>query len=101
MSTHYRVTTEGDWTIVALGGVLDFDRAPGLRDLLMGCVAKASRIKVDLSRVEKIDTAGLASLVEAYRTATRNGGRFRLTGVGQAVRKVLHLAGLDALFPSK
>ncbi|RMH52369.1 MAG: anti-sigma factor antagonist [Zetaproteobacteria bacterium] len=83
-----------------LDGTLDYRSAPRLLQALRRCMRRgAEEVVVDLSGLEAIDSAGIATLVEGLRWSRRGGGRFALTGVGIRVRDALALAGLEEAFP--
>jgi anti-anti-sigma factor len=56
------------------------------------------RLIVDLRSVPDIDSAGVRALVRGHTTAQRLGGSFRVASLNPRVRRVLELAGLDAVF---
>jgi anti-anti-sigma factor len=55
---------------------------------------------VDLASVSAIDSAGLRALVRGHTSAQRAGGSLRLAAAQPAVRKVLDLSHLAAVFES-
>lgn len=84
--------------IIALEAEVDLNRAPEIRRLLLGCVARGLDVLVDLSGVTYIDSSGIASLVEALQEAGKNGVGLGLVAVSQDARKVFELARLDKVF---
>lgn len=82
-----------------LAGEIDLERSPAAREALLAAVRKGRPVVVDLAEVSYMDSSGIASLVEAYQAARRRGIEFSLTGVGDAVHKVLRLARLDQVLP--
>lgn len=52
---------------------------------------------IDLSEVEYIDSAGISSLVFAYRKLTAAGGKLAVIAVHNNVKRVLKITRLDAL----
>lgn len=84
--------------IVALDGDVDLNRAPEIRKMLLGGVARGLDVLVDLSGVSYIDSSGIASLVEALQEAGKKGIRLGLVAVSQDARKVFELARLDKVF---
>lgn len=70
--------------------------APDLREQLRGLVQGGySRIVVDLSGVESIDSSGLGALVSGLKAARQAGGDLRITAPGPQVVAVLELTNLD------
>ncbi len=84
--------------VVELGGEIDLDRAPELRNLLLDCVGRGRDVLVDLSKVTYIDSSGIASLVEALQNAGKAGTRFALVAVSAEALRVFELARLDKVF---
>ena len=66
-----------------------------LRDALR---AKPATVSVDLSDVSYIDTSGLATLVEAVRTARKQGTRLILGGLHDQPRYLFEITHLDRFF---
>jgi anti-sigma B factor antagonist len=92
------VREEAGRLVVGLGGEIDLERAPKLRNLLLDCVGRGRDVLVDLSQVTYIDSSGIASLVEALQKAAGSGTRFGLIAVSPAVLRVFELARLDKVF---
>ena len=75
--------------------------ANDLRDQLRDLVHRGySRIVVDLSGVESIDSSGLGALVAGLKAARQAGGDLRITGPGSQVVAVLELTNLDKVLKS-
>ncbi|NTU47909.1 MAG: STAS domain-containing protein [Syntrophobacteraceae bacterium] len=85
---------------VALEGSLDFNTVPDLRKNLLKTLRKGASpsIELDFSRVSKVDTSGIAMLVELNRIAVSKGGNVSLTGMNEQVRRMMRLARLDGIF---
>jgi len=79
-------------------GPIDLDHARKTRRMLLRHLAGQENLLVDMSAVTEIDSAGVASLVEAHNTARRNGKGFALFHVGASVMRVLRLSRLDRAF---
>lgn len=69
-----------------------------LRPSLLAVAGKQPLV-VDLSGVNRMDTAGLANLVEAYGQAQQCGQPLKLAAVPDTLLKMLHLTNLDQIFP--
>ncbi len=82
---------------VTLRGEFDFRTAAATRRHLLAGLGNVDGLLVDLADVTRIDSAGLASLVEALQAARRRGRPFAITGVGAQARKMLVLARLDGV----
>jgi anti-sigma B factor antagonist len=89
----------GGTAVVALSGEIDLQNSPLVRSELLRHLSDHADLVVDLSGVAYIDSSGIASLVEAFQTARRQGTRFSLAAVSPAALRVLQLARLDEVFP--
>lgn len=84
--------------VVALEGEVDLQHSPNVRKQLMELMFERRHVLVDMTRVAYIDSSGIASLVEAYQMARKNGTRFILAAISQPALRVLQLARLDKVF---
>ena len=85
--------------MVELEGELDFHSSPELRKKLGEMIAKqAPKIVIDLSRVEYMDSSGIATFVEAFQKTKRYNGRLILAGLTATVRGVFEIAKLESIF---
>lgn len=57
-------------------------------------------VKLDLASVQRIDAAGIAALVELYRSARAAGHRFQVTNASARVEQILAVVGLDGILLS-
>ncbi len=79
---------------VHVKGDVDAANAPALRALLGGASSQVRRVLLlDLSGVVKMDSAGVAVLVEVETVLRLTGRRMMLCGVPQAVVGLLELLG--------
>ncbi len=84
---------------IAVSGEVDLYTSPDLRAALMKAVpAAAAGVEVDLSGVDYMDSSGVATLVEGFKSARENSKKFVLVTPSSSVMKVLELARLDAVF---
>ncbi len=70
-----------------------------LLDRLMPLVRNQS-LALDLAAVQRIDAAGITTLVSLYRSAHRAGHRFTVSNASPRVEKTLALVGLDRILLS-
>ena len=90
------VTTGERYAVLRPEGRLTAPSVPKLRAALEDLVgAGSSRIVVDLSSTEFIDSSGLGALIGGLKSARVAGGDLRIAGVTDAVRRVLKLTNLD------
>jgi anti-sigma B factor antagonist len=85
--------------IIDLAGEIDLHRATGLRGSLLEVMQKKPAVTViNLSRVEFMDSSGLATLIEALQLSRRFKGELKLVGIQQRVRSIFEIARLDSIF---
>jgi anti-sigma B factor antagonist len=86
--------------IVELSGEVVLQHAPELRSVLGAhAEAKRPRLLVDVSGVEYMDSAGIATLIEYVQLSISFGGRFALAGAQQRLRAIFELVRLGEVFP--
>lgn len=86
--------------IVAVEGELDMNTAAALERELEGPLNSArAPLLVDLSRCEFIDSTGIALLVRSWQVFEKD-GNFALCGVGDQVKRVLDITGLEQTIPT-
>ena len=90
---------KGPWTMASMSGDLTAEAGPNLylrfhRELLSG----ATNFLFDLSRVEFMDSKGLAVVVRCYKDAKARGGEVSLCSVPASIQKVLEFTTLDNIF---
>ena len=84
---------------IQVSGQVDLYTSPNLRKAILDNVDKSnSRIIIDLSQVEYMDSSGVATLVEGLRSAMKQKKSFKLLSPSAPVRKVLNLSRLETVF---
>lgn len=63
----------------------------------IGPLVRSGSVRLDLSRTERIDAAGLAGLVSLYREASKAGHEFTVVNPESRVARVLAIVGLDRM----
>jgi len=61
---------------------------------------KDSRVIIDLSRVTKIDSAGLGQLMSCYSHLVRNQGVLKVLNPAPEIEKLLNMTGISTLIPA-
>jgi anti-sigma B factor antagonist len=85
--------------IVSIEGEMTLRRAPQLRALLLGLLARDEQeVQLDLSGVSEIDSAGLQLLLLTKRTALARHKQLLLLGKSAAVSDALELLRLTSYF---
>lgn len=83
---------------IRVTGDIDFRRINETRKLLLERLAESDGLVVDMSDVYRIDSAGLAGLIEVVQAARLSGRSFRLHQVRDGVMKVIRFAKLERVF---
>jgi len=84
---------------VSMQGRITIDSADQMRRRLANALrTHPTLVAVDLSEVPYMDTSGLATLLEAMRTAHQQGTRLVLSGIQQQPGYLLKVTELDHLF---
>ncbi|HXS32738.1 MAG TPA: STAS domain-containing protein [Solirubrobacterales bacterium] len=85
-------------SVIQVEGELDMNTAPELeRQLEAPLSAPDSNLLIDLSRCEFIDSTGIALIVTAWQALD---DRFSICGIGDQVKRVLEVTGLEATIPT-
>lgn len=88
------------YTVVWAIGEIDIATAKGLmQELAIAVHSQHFRVIVDLTDVTFMDSTGLNALVLARRKANAGGGEVRLVAASARIRKILHITGLEQVFP--
>jgi anti-sigma B factor antagonist len=88
-----------DHTVLEIRGEIDVYTAPTLRESLVQlATAGESRLIVDLTRVDFLDSTGLGVLVGANRRLTAAGGTMTLVCPHEKLLKIFRITGLDSVF---
>ena len=93
-----KITKYDNAIVINFSGDIDLQSSPEARKVLLKYVSDKKTILVDLSKVEYIDSSGIASLVEALQTSRKEGSNLFLVEVSEAASRVLELARLDKVF---
>jgi anti-sigma B factor antagonist len=86
--------------IVDINGDITLRSTPDVRKALLDLLRdkRGARVIVNLTKVRYIDSAGIASLVEALRVSRDTNRGFALFGLNNAARQVLELTRLTKVF---
>jgi len=85
-------------TIVDVMGNIDLASSPALRKTLLESLSNTNRLALNLGGAQYIDSSGIASLLEVLKAARSEKKAFVLFGLTTAVREVLQLTRLTAVF---
>ena len=92
--------TEGDRTVVTVGGEIDVYTAPKLREQLVDLVnAGQYHLVVDMEQVEFLDSTGLGVLVGGLKRVRNHDGSLQLACTQEKILKIFRITGLTKVFP--
>ncbi|HTP31723.1 MAG TPA: STAS domain-containing protein [Candidatus Acidoferrales bacterium] len=92
------IRESGTARVVDLGGEVDLGSSPGVRRALLDLLGRTSRLVVNLQALRRIDSSGIATLIEVFKNAQRLRTEFVLFGLSPAVREVFHLTHVNRVF---
>jgi anti-sigma B factor antagonist len=94
-----QVEQGGDESVIRVRGTLTFEEAPYLHEVLLRVIdeTESRTLRVDLSGVERMDTAGLAVLIEGHMATRKRQPKLVLSDPSPAVEKMFQLAGFVSL----
>jgi anti-anti-sigma factor len=91
---------EGDCLRLLLTGELDIASAPVLEDHLAGLRASELAVRLDLSKLDFIDSGGLRGVIQAMNDARADGWRLQIDReVAPQAMRLFELLDLDRLIP--
>jgi phospholipid transport system transporter-binding protein len=82
----------------ALSGELTFTTVPKLWDSHFGSVDSGG-VRVDLAGITRIDSAGIALLIELIRAVRKRGGEVSLVNAPSQLMAIATVSGLDGVLP--
>jgi anti-sigma B factor antagonist len=90
----------GESMLLRLTGELDLASAPTLEYRLEALRNQGRSVRLDLSRLEFIDSTGIHVLVRAFSSTNTNGWAFQIDpDISPPVMRVLEIVNLDHLVP--
>lgn len=86
--------------LASVYGSFDLDSSPKVRDRLLALLQeqRLTKVMVDVSAVTHIDSAGVATLIEALRMARGRRTELRLQGLNDRLFQLFEFAGVLSLF---
>jgi anti-sigma B factor antagonist len=92
--------TAGDVLILELSGNITMMNCQSYRDEAIDILEQGQRkLALDFSRVEYVDSAALAALVEILQAARRHRAQVRFFSVPERVRSLMEITNLHRGFP--
>jgi anti-sigma B factor antagonist len=95
----FEVNRSNDETTLVVRGSLDINSAPALAEEIDKIVAtRPSKVVVDLSMLDLIDSSGVAALVKLYKGARSAGGAMTISGARDQPLAIFKLLRMDKVF---
>jgi anti-anti-sigma factor len=91
------VTREGSTATVAAAGEIDLSNAGELRAAVTAAAADCDRLRLDLTRIEFIDSTGLGGLLELRSTLRASDVTLEIVAGEGPVRQAVEITGLGEL----
>jgi len=99
MSAPFEVHTANGETVVMVRRTLDINTAPALSEEIDKVVAsRATKVVVDLSGLDLIDSSGVAALVKLYKGVRNHGGTVTISGARDQPLAIFKLLRMDKVF---
>lgn len=99
MSAPFEVQKTASETKLSVRGSLDINSAPALGEEVDRIVAaKPSKVLVDLSGLDLIDSSGVAALVKLYKGVRSGGGSVTMSGARDQPLAIFKLLRMDKVF---
>ena len=85
---------------VAVAGRTTVDTSPHLRSVLLGLLEQGAApvVVIDASALSYLDLSGIATFLEALKTAHEHSVKLRLAGMNGQARKLAEVAQLDTIY---
>jgi anti-anti-sigma factor len=92
----YRVSRQGDTSVIALSGEVDMTAEDELAEVLLAELRRpaVTTVQVDLDRVEFLDSSAINVLVQVHNEAREGGRHLHLVRAHRTPLKVLEMTGL-------
>lgn len=95
----YDVKTTNHETKLIIRGSLDINTAPALAEEVDRIIAsKPTKVEVDLSSLDLIDSSGVAALVKLYKGVRGAGGAVSISGARDQPLAIFKLLRMDKVF---
>jgi anti-sigma B factor antagonist len=100
LSTRPEVGSQGERTVVEVGGEIDVSTAPRLREQLVDLVTNGKyHLVIDLERVDFLDSTGLGVLVGGLKRVKTHDGSLHLVCTQDRILTIFRITGLTKIFP--
>jgi len=93
----YKVTEEGDVSIVHLDGEIDMDVTEKAQEIIMPLIEAKKEVHLNLKEVQYMDSSGISVLIESHQKANELGKKVILKDISKSVLKVIMMAKLEQI----
>jgi anti-sigma B factor antagonist len=95
----FEVNRNNDDTTLVVRGSLDINSAPALAEEIDRIVAtRPTKVVVDLSMLDLIDSSGVAALVKLYKGVRNTNGLMTISGARDQPLAIFKLLRMDKVF---
>ena len=81
----YKVTEEGEISIVHLDGEIDMDVTEKAKEVIMPLIEAKKEVHLNLKEVQYMDSSGISVLIESHQKATELGTKVILKDISKSV----------------
>lgn len=85
--------------VIRFAGRLDAITVPDVRPAIEELILRGGRVIVDLSRLDMIDSSGVALIVSLFKRLRATGGSVCVAGVTGQPQEIFHFLRLDHSLP--
>ena len=93
----YKVTEDGDISIVHLDGEIDMDVTEKSKEIIMPLIEAKKEVHLNLKEVQYMDSSGISVLIESHQKANELGKKVILKDISKSVLKVIMMAKLEQI----
>ena len=97
--SEFRLAIESESGVCRASGALGFATAADAHSQLLRCLRAGGHVRIDCSGLERIDSAGLAVLLDLVAFAREQGVELRYVSLPAGVLRLARLSGVEVLLP--
>ena len=93
----YKVTEEGEISIVHLDGEIDMDVTEKAKEVIFPHIDAGKEVHLNLSNVQYMDSSGISVLIESHQKGLEKNTKVIIKDVSKSVLKVIMMAKLEQI----
>ena len=93
----YKVSEDGNISIVHLDGEIDMDVPEKAKEIIMPLIEAKKEVHLNLKEVQYMDSSGISVLIESHQKANELGTKVILKDISKSVLKVIMMAKLEQI----